>query len=214
MSFIATAVIGGAVLGAYTSNKASKRAASSIAEGQASAEATHLKMFNLSREDLAPYREVGEDALNLIKRVFINGDLSGFTESADYRFNLQQGEQALQRKESAAGARYGGGSIKEGLRYAQGMASGEYGNFFDRLFKTANLGEAAAAQSAANATSTGTNLANTAIAGGNARANIAMNQGQAMNNAIQGGIGNLVTLKTYNDLASRLPPPTPTTTFV
>jgi len=213
MSFIATAIIGGAVLGAGASIYASGKASDAISSSSAQATDTQLRMFNTARSDLAPWRDVGEDALAKIKQVFINGDMSGFKESADYQFNLEQGEQALERKQSAAGSRYGGSAIKESLRYAQGLASNEYSGYFDRLFKTANMGEAAAAQQAANATSTGQSISGQQMATGTNLANTTMAGAAGVNNAVQGGIGNLVTLKMYNDMVNTIPS-TPTSTWV
>lgn len=63
MSAIATAVVGSAVVGAYSANKASK-AQQSAAN---SANETQLEMYYQSRDDQEPWRNVGENSLNRLQ---------------------------------------------------------------------------------------------------------------------------------------------------
>lgn len=205
MSFIAGALIISAGAGLYASSKASKSISSSTDQSTQ----VQWDMFDQARKDLAPYREVGVEAVNQIRQV-MKGNYSSFYKSPDYQFRKEEGQKALDRTQNAAGTRFSGQALKEASRYNQDLASTEYGNWFERMFGVANMGEAAAAGSAANAVSTGANVAQTTMAGGQAQAAGIL----GANEAIQGGIGNYVTLQQYNDLVNRLPQPTPTSTWV
>lgn len=60
-------------------------------------------------------------------------DPFGFTQSPQYQFLLNEGLGALSRKKIAAGKFFSGETPREILEYAQGLASQEYGNQFNRL---------------------------------------------------------------------------------
>jgi len=53
---------------------------------------------------------------------------ANFEQDPGYQFRLQQGQQALDRSQAAAGGRYSGAALKAGMNYNQGMASQEFGN--------------------------------------------------------------------------------------
>jgi hypothetical protein len=117
-------------------------------------------------------------------------DTSVFFESPDYQFNLGEGQKAIDRSLVARGRGLSGAGVKEGVRYASGMASNEFGNFYNRLANLAGLG-----QTATNSTAlAGMNAANNNSAAlqnlGNTRASIYGQTGQGINNAVQGGISN------------------------
>lgn len=125
-------------------------------------------------------------------------DMTAFTESPDYQFNLGEGQKGLDRALAAQGRSNSGAAIKEGVRYASGMASGEYGRYVDRLLAAAGLGTTgvsiaanAGAQSAANIGAYQMNAANT-------RANGYMQAAEGVNNAVQGGISNYLLYKYLN----------------
>lgn len=119
-------------------------------------------------------------------------DMSAFFESPDYQFNLQQGQQALDRSLAARGRALSGAGVKEGQRFASGLASQEYGNFTNRLLQMAGIGSAATNTSANAGMQTAANMGNAFMNAGNARASGYLQGGQAINNAAQGGISNLL----------------------
>jgi hypothetical protein len=59
-----------------------------------------------------------------------------FTNDPGYQFRLQQGEQALQNSAAARGGLLSGGTAKAFEDYAQGQASNEYGNVYNRALQT------------------------------------------------------------------------------
>ncbi|MGO4763811.1 hypothetical protein AB4120_14840 [Cupriavidus sp. 2KB_3] len=74
MSGIATAIVGGAVIGGVASNMAAKKGANATKEAADSANQLQWDMYNQNREDQAPWRGVGTNALNeLALRLGIGG---------------------------------------------------------------------------------------------------------------------------------------------
>lgn len=94
MSAIAVAVVGAAVVGsaiaANASDKSSKRAAEAAKwSAQTEAEAT-MKMFRISREDLAPYRRAGQRALGQLENIDPTGGAQKYIdemEALEFQFD-------------------------------------------------------------------------------------------------------------------------------
>lgn len=121
--------------------------------------------------------------------------LSAFFESPDYRFNLAEGQKAIDRSLAARGGALSGRGVKEGERYASGLASGEFSNFTNRLLQIAGLGSAAVSTSAnAGMTSAG-QIGAAQMNAGNTRASAYMTGAQGVNNAVQGGISNYMLMQ-------------------
>ncbi len=124
------------------------------AQADSSKEALALaeRMYNQTRADNLPRIETGNRAVGVLDAVqgLTTGtpDMSRFTASPDYQFNLAEGTKAGERALSAMGLSRSGPQVKEAQRYASGLASREYGSFVDRLLATAGLGTTGAAQSA------------------------------------------------------------------
>lgn len=73
---IETAILGAAAIGGISANqqaKAAKKGAEAQADASKQANATELQIYNQNREDMAPYRQAGENALMQLMR------LQGFT---------------------------------------------------------------------------------------------------------------------------------------
>lgn len=209
LPFAAAAVSAGATI--YASSKASKAAKNATnAQTQAAADANKLQwdMYQQQRTDQAPWREVGQGALGQLAQLYnipyknadgtagaqrAEGDrFGGFFESPDYQFRMDQGVNALDRSASARGAMGSGGALKAITRYGQGLASSEYGNWYNRLAGLAGVGQAATNQTG----QAGQNYANQAnqnlLAAGDARASGYQNQSQIQTGMI-GGLANLGT---------------------
>lgn len=122
-------------------------------------------------------------------------DMSAFFESPDYKFNLAEGQKAIDRSLAARGGALSGRGVKEGERYASGLASGEFSNFTNRLLQIAGLGSAAVSTSAnAGMTSAG-QIGAAQMNAGNTRASAYMTGAQGVNNAVQGGISNYMLMQ-------------------
>lgn len=119
-------------------------------------------------------------------------DMSVFFESPDYQFNLAEGQKAMDRSLAARGSALSGAGVREGVRYASGMASREYGSFVDRLLQQAGLGSTGIGASATAGARTAGIVGDAAMTGAAARGSAYMQGANAINNSVQGGISNLL----------------------
>lgn len=219
MSGLAAAVIGGAALTAgasYLSGKAQTDAAKDAAETSANASRysadVQRGIYDQTREDQAPWREAGANALTqLTSGTASGGDLVRSFTAADYEadpgyaFRQAEGMKAIERSAAARGGVLSGGAMRGIQRYGQGIASEEYGKAFDRyrvnqgdrfnrlasiagLGQTANTATGQAGTNYANAITgineaNATNQGNAILAGGNARASGYLGIGNAVGQA-------------------------------
>lgn len=191
MSWVAVAVgVGSAVVGGVAQNNAADKAADAAKAGGDAAIAEQRRQYNLTREDFAPFREAGVDALGR-QAAILNGDFSGFQNSPDYLFNFGQGVQALDQSAAARGGLFGGGHSKDLTKFGQGLASTHLNDYWSKLAGLAGQGY----NSTSSLGSLGANMANN-ISGqynniANNRASSYLTQGQnnaGMIGALGGGI--------------------------
>jgi len=139
-------------------------------------------------ERWAGQRQAGDAALAQLQAALLGGDTSGFTQSPGYKFQLEQGQKAIERAAAAAGSFGGGANLKDLTRFGQGLASQEYGNYVNRLMGLQQIGAQATAQSAQ--TALGVEGLRSSLLG--AQAGYLGQQG-----AVQGALGNnLAALRT------------------
>ena len=143
MSVVAVAVVGSAVVGAYSSSQASKAQAKSAQQGMAAEERIAAENRELQRElaeqqreDFAPWRDIGQKALDQIwsgvqSGEFEVGDID-VTKDPGYQFRMDQGIEALDKSAAARGRLLSGAQQKGLTDYAQGVASQEYANAYAR----------------------------------------------------------------------------------
>lgn len=116
-----------------------------------------------------------------------------FYTSPDYQFRLSEGQKAIDRSAASRGMLLSGAQLKASDRFGQETASGEYGNYVNRLLAAAGMGQ----------TATGTGAGITARAGAGAAGNVAQAgaqraSGYAQQGAMYGkGLSNL-----FNSAAS------------
>lgn len=93
-----------------------------------------------SNANLNPYAAAGATAATQLNDVAANGNqqptLQQLQISPAYQFQLQQGEDALNRSAAAQGGAVSGGDVKSTENFAQGMAGTAYENAFNN-FETA-----------------------------------------------------------------------------
>ena len=141
----AAAILGSAALGAVASRSASKTqagAAERAAETQKDVVdqqiALQREMFEKTREDQAPYRTAGYNALAEMQRTA--GNVPGafkfgagdYQADPGYAFRLSEGQKALDRQAAARGGLISGGALRAAQRYGQEMGSQEFGNAYNR----------------------------------------------------------------------------------
>ncbi len=190
--------------GAYMQGQAAKSAARTQADAADRAMAQERAMYDIGREDLAPYRESGYNALKDIEQMkpFLTSQF-GPNQFAQYldpsmAFRQRLGTQATERLSNVGGGAISGNTMRALTDYGQNLASTEYGNAFNRfqtergnIYNTlANI--AGMGQGAVN---TGVRSGETFAAGqtglltGQAAAQAAGTVGQA--NAYGGALGNI-----------------------
>ena len=145
-SFIVPAAVG--LFGANKQAKAAESAAASTAAATDQATQLQREMYQQTREDQAPYREAGYNALAQMQRTA--GNVPGafkfgagdYQADPGYAFRLSEGQKALDRQAAARGGLISGGALKAAQRYGQEMGSQEFGNAFNRALTSYNTGVA------------------------------------------------------------------------
>ncbi len=135
--WVATAVIGSAVIGAgaqmYGANKAAD-IQSANADRVASIQQDQYKQ---TREDLSPYRDIGKDATGklthrlseLTEGVSVNPQ--DFVGSDYYNFLETQGQRGVTNSAAARGLASSGAALKGAAAFSKGLASTEWQNNFN-----------------------------------------------------------------------------------
>lgn len=149
-------VAAAAVVGAVAQNQAANKAANASKSAASQANAQLEQNYNRTAQDLNPYIDAGSGALTGLNAL-ASGDYSGFMNSPDYKFALDQGLQGVDRSAAARGSLYAGGHTADVLKFAGGLASQNLGNYRSSLMGLANMGQGAAANlgSVGNGTAAG-----------------------------------------------------------
>jgi hypothetical protein len=129
----------GNVVGGIAGANAAEKAAETQAAAADRALQLQREMYEKSLELGKPYYEAGVNALGKLTR----GEV---LPEPGYAFRLGEGMKALERVQAARGNMLSGGALKAGQRYAQDLASQEYGNAYNRLANIAGLGQTATTQ--------------------------------------------------------------------
>jgi hypothetical protein len=202
VSFVGAAILGGSAItagaGIYGSIKAS--------DAQTSAENNALQAQNQARGQLQPWINTGTGAnytLGSLYGIGQNGqpsgqapDFSQFTNSPDYQFAQTQGNAALQNYENANGLAGSGGALAAASQYNQGLATQQYGNYFNRLMQLSTLGQGAASAGVGGANA----AANTMGAIGASQASGIAGATNAVTGGVNSGINNSLL---YNGIVAQ-----------
>lgn len=144
------AVAVGTVLAGSEAKKGAKGAAAKGVQGQLAAQEAY-KQYN------QPYYDVGTSALTRLDRL-ASGDFTGFQTSPGYQFNLEQGQEGLLRGAASRGALNAGGTDADLLRFSQGLASNEFGNYVNQLQYLSGLGQSSAQGLGGSASNAASNI--------------------------------------------------------
>ena len=217
MSFVAAALIGagGAIVGGLTSASAARQAANTQA---AAADRAAQLQYDQWKEGVAlqePWRQAGVNALGKLTAAsdYTPFGMEQFQADPGYAFRLTEGQKAVERSAAARGMQLSGSTLKGLTNYAQGAASQEYTNAFNRyqaeraarlqpLQALAGIGQSATNQ----VTNAGANYANTAgdlmTSGAAARASGYV----GASNALSSALGNAGNSYMQSQLLNRLMP--------
>lgn len=196
MSFITAAMIGagGALVGGLIASSGARSAASTQADAASRAGDIQKQQFDEQMRLQEPYRQAGLTGQNRLMDLLGLGadktaadygkyarDFSMADYQADpgYAFRLSEGMKQLGSQARAQGGAVSGRTMMGAQNYAQGLASQEYGNAFNRyqtnranqLQPLGNLmssGQAAASNQAGAAGQYGSNAGNAMMAAGQA----------------------------------------------
>jgi hypothetical protein len=155
MTWVATAIVGSALIGGYASNRAASTQAAAAQQGIAAQE----RMFERQTELQEPWRKAGEEALNKLIPLASNYTPFGmnqFQQDPGYAFRLSEGMKALDRTAAARGGLLSGSTLKGAQRYGQEMGLQEYMNAFNR-YQTERNAQLNPLQSLAGVGQTATN---------------------------------------------------------
>lgn len=133
-------------VGAYSANqqkKAGEKGAAAQAAAAGMSTEEQRRQFDLTRQDQMPFLEAGYDALRA-QNAALKGDFSGFQDSPDYAYARQQGLQSQERGAAARGGFMGGGADADRIALAEGLASQNFGNWWNRQAGRAGQGQGAA----------------------------------------------------------------------
>lgn len=195
MSWVATAVAGSALVGAYSANRAAKT------QAQAAQQAGDLQyqQFREGVELQEPWRQAGITALNKLTPLateYTPFGMAQFQQDPGYQFRLTEGLKALDRQAAARSGLISGGALKAAQRYGQEMASGEYPNAFNRyqverqarlgpLQSLAGVGQTTAQQLATQGQQMASNVGQAQAAAAQARASGYMGGTNALTSGLQ-----------------------------
>lgn len=199
----------GAAIGGIASGLLGKSAADNAADAQAKAAERSLQLqrdiFNQTTENFAPYRNAGKQGLNAFLYEMglaakPNTFYKGFQETPGYKFQFDQGTQAVNALAGARGGLNSGRTMQELTGFGQGLASQEYGKHLDRLTGITNMGTSAAANQASAGQNYANNAGNALMAGGQAQAQGYINGA----NAISGGFNNALGAYQYQQMLGKM----------
>lgn len=185
--------IAGSLLGGLFSAGSARSAARSQERSAEAQLALQREMYDQQRADLAGYRGAGNNALAAYLYEMGMGSrptgYEGYEQSPGYAMQLREGLGAINNNASAAGMSLSGATQKALMGYGQGLAQQDHGNYLDRLFGVANMGQNSAAMTAQAAGNFGNAGANALGAMGNAQSAGAIGVGNAVSGAINNGVG-------------------------
>ena len=205
MSWVGTAILGGAAVSGAASIYGANKAADTQTSAANAAIAAQQQMYQQTQKNLAPYRATGNYAAGQLQSQLpgltapINMDEATLQNTPGYQWNLQQGLKSVQNSAAARGLGESGAALKGASTFATGLADSTYQNQFNNamankqfaynsLIGTAGLGENAAAGTGAAATATGQGIASNIVGAGNAQA-----AGYNAYGAAGTGVGNAAT---------------------
>lgn len=214
MTFVAAAIAGSALVGAYVSSKSAGKAVDAQTNAANQADATtrdqmaaQERLAAQARADNEPWRLAGGAALNKLAAA-PDFSFSGANVGSDpgYQFGMSEGMKGLTNSAAARGGLLSGAALKASTRYAQDYAGTKFNESFGRALQTdtanknrlqslAGIGQTAvganqqAGQQLGNQLGQGAqSMAQNQLGAGNARASGYIANGNALTGAINQGV--------------------------
>ncbi len=201
---ISALVIGGSsIASGIIGSGAAKKAAEAQERSARDALEFQKGVFDTNQANLRPFISTGQNATYSLAKLYglpgADGqaggtpDYSGFYNSPDYNFAFDQGRKATQNVLSAQGNLLSGSGLAALTNFGQGLASQQYGNYFNRLLSLSNLGAQSAGNLAGVNANMGQSIGNTQQGIGQAQASGIVGSANAITGAINSAAGNLMT---------------------
>lgn len=190
----AVGAVGSAGIGYMGASKASKQQEAAARE----AAAYQKEVYGEAKQNFEPYLNIGKNATYSLASLYgynganganANGgkpDYSGFYDSPDYNFARDQGQRATQNVLSAQGNLLSGGGLAALNSFGQGLASQQYGNYFNRLMGLSGVGQNAANSLGQMATGQAQMVGNSLQSIGQAQASGTVGQTNALSGGVSG----------------------------
>lgn len=145
MSAVATAIVGGAVIGSVVTAQGAKSAANTQAAAQDQASANQMAMFNTIQGQEQPFMNAGVTATNQLSGMLQPGgylnnqsytpfsfDPSSLENSPGYQFAQKQGLAAVANNEAPNVGALSGPALKALTQFSTGTAAQYYNDYFNQ----------------------------------------------------------------------------------
>ena len=197
--------VGGSIASSLIGSNAAQSAAQTEANAANNATQTQLGIFNQTQQNLQPYNQVGQSALSQLASLFglsTGGGAgtgptaataaqatSALTQYPGYQFGLQQGNLAQQQSAASQGLLLSGQQLQAAQTFGQNYAMQNAWNpYISQLNTLAGNGQNAGAQLGSIGASTGSSVANSQLAAGQAAASGTVGSANAITGALNTGI--------------------------
>jgi hypothetical protein len=169
------------LLGAHTANQAADAESAAM---QAAIE-EQRRQYDTTRADWAPWMESGRDALTQM------GDPGKyFAASPDYNFVRGEGTRGVENSFAARGLGQSGNALKALTEFNQNLASGEFGNWFNRQSVRAGMGSTGTGNVTNAGQNTANNVSNLTADRGASRASGIWNRNSILGQGLTDGVSN------------------------
>lgn len=190
----AAAIIGGSLIGGATSMFGASKAAKAQKQAAQQAGDIQRQQFEQTREDLAPYRDVGTNALSRYQNLLgMNGQDAYQSSLNDYQQSpflaqlVKDTQRGVDASSAARGGLYSGATAQAiGDRTGQ-LYLGDFNNYLSRVGGLVDTGASAATQTGQFGANAASGQANAATMAGNAKAGGYINMANGVNNALSQG---------------------------
>lgn len=183
--------VAGAVIGAVASNNAANKSSKASQKASDQSIAEQRREYDLARQDQMPWLQAGGWALGQ-QQAALNGDWSGFYNSPDYAYALDQMTRNADRSAAAHGALGSGGHQGDLAELYNGLALQNYNGYYGKLAGLSGTGQSAAQNLGQFGMQAANNISNAYQSAGAARASSYQQQGQNWAGLAQ-GLGNMYT---------------------
>lgn len=214
-----TAIIAGATLaGAGASVYGANKAASAQKKAAQQAGDIQRQQFEQTRGDLAPYRDVGSNALSQYQNLLgMNGQdaarqaMQSYTQSPYLSQLITDTQAGVESARSARGGLYSGATAEALNNKTANLYMGDYNNYLSRIGGLVDTGVGAATTTGQFGANAAAGRSQAATAAGNAQAGGWINAANGVNNALSQGAQLYGAYKGGYFDKPQAPPPNPNT---